>query len=110
MPKTLTLLQKALAIKTAADWTRELNLERSTLSQAKKRGRLSPVLAGTFAERLNEDVTRWMAVAALEAETDSPLKERLLRRARTWLRAPLRWLANKRANHSQRRSGGTPRD
>lgn len=84
MPGTLVLLEKALKIKRAAAWASELNLDPSAIAQAKKRGRLSPTMAGTLAEQLHEDAARWMALAALEAEPDSPLRDRLLKKARTW--------------------------
>ncbi len=44
------------------------------------RGRLSPVLAGNIAMDLGEDASKWMAVAALEAERESPLRDRLRER------------------------------
>jgi hypothetical protein len=79
MPTTITLLEKALQVKRAAAWARELNITESAFAQAKKRGRLSPTMAGTLAEQLHEDAARWTAVAAIEAEPDSPLRDRLLR-------------------------------
>lgn len=79
MPTTMALLEKALRVKRAAAWAKELNLTDSALTQAKKRGRLSPTLAGTLAEQLHEDAVKWTAVAAIEAEPDTPLRERLLK-------------------------------
>jgi hypothetical protein len=79
MPTTMALLEKALTIKRAAAWARELNLSEAAFTQAKKRGRLSPTMAGTLAEQLHEDAARWTAVAAIEAEPDTPLRQRLLR-------------------------------
>jgi hypothetical protein len=78
MPSTMALLEKALAVKRAAAWARDLNLTESAFTQAKKRGRLSPTMAGTLAEQLHEDALKWTAVAAIEAEPDSPLRNRLL--------------------------------
>ncbi len=79
MPSTMVLLERALAVKRAAVWARELNLTDSALTQAKKRGRLSPTLAGTLAEQLHEDALKWTAVAAIEAEPATPLRDTLLR-------------------------------
>jgi hypothetical protein len=79
MQNTMELLTKALDMKRAARWCEEMDLDISTLSQAKKRGRLSPVLAGSFAIELGEDAEHWIAVAAIEAEKPSPLLERLRR-------------------------------
>lgn len=83
MPQsTIALLEKALEAKHAAAWARDLNVHESTFSQARKRGRLSPTLAGTIAQRLNEDPEHWIAIAALEAEPATPLRERLIRAVR----------------------------
>lgn len=85
MTKTIELLDKALHIKRASDWAKAFNIDRSTLSQAKKVGRLSPVLAGNLAIELGENAEHWMAIAAMEAEKDSPLLERLKRSSQQWL-------------------------
>lgn len=81
MDTTYTLLSRALAIKPAAAWARELNVDPSAIAQAKKRGRLSPTLAGVMASELGEDYEHWTCVAALEAEPASPLLERLMKTA-----------------------------
>lgn len=49
---------------------KELRLSRNALKQARDRGRLSPVIAGKLAKRLNLPVLEWMAIAALESEPD----------------------------------------
>lgn len=77
MENTMELLAKALEIKRAARWCEEFNLDISTIAAAKKRGRLSPALAGNFAMDLGEPPERWIAIAAMEAERKSPLTERL---------------------------------
>jgi hypothetical protein len=79
MPTTMALLQKALTVKRAAAWARDLNLTEAAFTQAKKRGRLSPTMAGTLAEQLHEDAVKWTAVAAIEAEPDTPLRATLLK-------------------------------
>lgn len=84
MPNTMDLLQKALNVQRAAHWCNELNLDPSSISQAKKRGRLSPVLAGHFAIKLGENPEHWIAVAALEAEPESELLARLKKDANRW--------------------------
>lgn len=78
MPSTMALLDKALTVKRARVWARELNLSESTFSTAKKRGRLSPTLAGSLAAALDEDPAKWIALAGLEAEPDTPLRDRVL--------------------------------
>lgn len=77
MPKTMELLDKALQVQRAAQWSRELNLTESAIAHARKRGRLSPTLAGHFAIKLGENPEQWIAIAALEAEPESPLLDEL---------------------------------
>lgn len=86
MHTTMDLFDKALEIKHAAAWARDLNVTRAAFSMAKKHGRLSPVLAGNFAIELGENPEHWIAVAALEAEKDSELLTRLKARANSWRR------------------------
>ena len=84
MLNTMELLQKALAVKRAAHWCDELNVDLSTISKAKQRGRLSPTLAGNFAMKLGENPEQWIAIAALEAEPESELLEELKASANKW--------------------------
>jgi hypothetical protein len=79
MQTTMNLLTKALSVKRAAAWARDLNITEAALAQAKKRGRLSPVMAGTLAAKLQEDAMKWTALAAVEAEPEGPLKTNLLK-------------------------------
>ena len=84
MGTTIELFEKALSKQSAAAWARQFNLDRSTFSHVKKQGRLSPVLAGNFAIELGESPEHWIAVAALEAEKESPLLDRLERTVNSW--------------------------
>ena len=84
MATTLELFEKALLKQNAAAWARTFNLTPSTFSHVKKQGRLSPILAGNFAIELGEDPTHWVAVAALEAEKESPLLARLEGTVNRW--------------------------
>jgi len=77
---TLELLAKAEQIKPIPEWVRELKLSRNALNNARSRGHLSPAIAGSIAERLGEDVDRWIVIAAIESEKDSACKERMLKR------------------------------
>lgn len=77
MPTTMQLLEKALQIKCASHWASELELSSGTLTNARKRGRLSPTLAGNFAMKLGENPEHWITIAALEAEPDTPLLQTL---------------------------------
>ncbi len=84
MQTTMELFEKALTVQRAADWAREFNLTRGALSIAKKQRRLSPVLAGNFAIKLGEDPEHWVAIAALEAEPESTLLQRLKKSQAHW--------------------------
>ena len=89
MQATMDLLAKALDRKHASAWARDFNLDRSTFSQAKKHGRLSPMLAGNIAIELGEDPEHWIAIAALEAaqnDKDLALLTRLKERHKPWRR------------------------
>lgn len=78
MNTTMELLDKALALKPSAyAWCNELGLSKSAIAVAKHRGRLAPAVAGGIAMKLDEDVQKWMAIAAMEAEPDSPLLTQL---------------------------------
>ena len=77
MTHTLELLNKALEKKTISDWARAFNVSPSAITNARARGRLSPVFAGNLAIELGESPEHWMAIAAMEAEPDSPLLTRL---------------------------------
>ena len=77
MPHTLDLLHAALKKQSAAAWCRDMNLTRAAFSQARKRGRLSPTLAGNLAIELGADAIFWTAVAAAEAEPEGPLRKRI---------------------------------
>ena len=76
----MQLLERALATKKQARWAEDLDVSDATLSVAKKRGRLSPTIAGSIAAELGEDPTTWISIAALEAEPESTAKRSLLKR------------------------------
>lgn len=80
MQTTMNLLDAALAKEPAPYWSKTLKLSRSALHTAKARGHLSPAIAGALADKLGEDPTRWIVIAALESERDSACKETMLRR------------------------------
>ena len=74
MVSTISLLEKALEMRKAAQWSERFNITRATITMAKKKGRLSPTLAGAFAREIGADPVYWTAVAAYEAEPETPLK------------------------------------
>ena len=85
MESTMHLLNQALAKNPKQSWwCEQLNASRNTLAVAKIRGRLSPVIAGNLASFLGEDVTHWIAIAAMEAEPDTPSKRRLENTLKNW--------------------------
>lgn len=84
MNTTMDLFERAVQKQSAADWARELNMDRAALSMAKRRGRLAPAIAGYIAMKLGADPEHWIAVAALEAEPESVPLARLRENAKTW--------------------------
>ena len=99
MQSTMELLSKALDVKRASRWCEQMDLDISTLAQAKKRGRLSPTLAGNFAIELGESPEHWIAIAAIEAEKESPLLERLRKSQAHWRKRSLcakKWILPER--------------
>lgn len=73
MENTIELLSRALEKQTVSQWARTFNIGPSAITNARARGRLSPVLAGNFAIKLGESPEHWIAIAALEAEAETPL-------------------------------------
>ena len=86
MQSTMQLLQRALEKHTAAELARRIGVDRQIFTNAKTRGNLSPAVAGALADEMGEDSMGWVAVAALEAERDSPCKSRAIRAAEKWRR------------------------
>ena len=80
MPTTIQLLDRALSTQRASHLARHLNIHPSALTNARKRGRLSPTLAGSVARELGQDEGNWIALAALEAEPQSPMRDTLMQR------------------------------
>lgn len=84
MQSTMTLLERALQLEPLPFWHRELKLERTTLHKARERGHLSPAIAGVMAEKLGENVEKWIVIAALESERESACKKHLLKKIAKW--------------------------
>lgn len=80
MTHSIELLNKALEIKTISEWARTLNIVPSTITNARRAGRLSPTMAGNLAMNLGENPVQWIAVAAMEAEPESSYKKQLMSR------------------------------
>ena len=74
---TMQLLAKAEKVATLYEWHKRLGIHEQTLYGAKKRGSLSPAIAGAIAEQIGEDVGQWIIVAAIETERDSACRERM---------------------------------
>lgn len=81
MQATMKLLEKALEINSAAYWSKKLGLSRTTISNSKYRGQLSPAIAGALAAEVDPDNWKdWVICAAIESEKDSKAVE-ILRKA-----------------------------
>lgn len=78
--RSIDLLEKALERASLYEWTTILGLHEQSLYSARRRGNLSPAIAGALAEQLGEDVDRWIVVAALEGERESACKDRMVQR------------------------------
>ena len=78
--RTMDLLDKALEHSSLYEWQRLLGLSSQALYSARRRGNLSPSIAGALAEHLGEPVEKWIVVAALEGERDSACRDRMLER------------------------------
>lgn len=90
MQSTMNLLDAALKIEPLPYWHNQLKLARSTLHQARKRGHLSPAIAGAIAKHMGEPVEKWVCIAAMESEKDSACKTMLVKEAgRSWLHSLL---------------------
>ena len=84
MHKSIQILDKALEKRSPADWARVLNVTPETFYVAKKKGRVSPVLAGNLAIELGEDPAEWMMTAALESDRKDELLSQLKSRVKNW--------------------------
>ena len=79
---SILLLARALAEQTNTALAAKLRIHLSLFSQARNRGRLSAILASRVVALLGENVTHWIALAALEAARLSPLRDAQLRTIR----------------------------
>lgn len=67
MDRSITLLERALDGTTYAQVAPQIGVGISALTNSKRVGHLSPLVAGQLAVFLNENVQHWMAVAAIES-------------------------------------------
>lgn len=76
----MDLLARALQAQSLASLANRLGIPANNLRTAKNRGRLTPAVAGSLAEEMDEDPSVWIIAAALEVERDSACKTRMIRR------------------------------
>ena len=77
-PKSIELVDRALAENpNQADWCRQLDIDRTTLSIARAKGRLTPMVAAELARLLGESSERWAYIALLEGEKPSRKVDKL---------------------------------
>ena len=85
MQTTMHLLDKALSIEpNMTELCRKISTANSAIRVARHNGRLTPVIAGNLAEFVGEDVTHWIAIAAIESAPDTPSKRRLESSLKNW--------------------------
>ncbi|WHZ11209.1 MAG: hypothetical protein OJF60_001648 [Burkholderiaceae bacterium] len=77
---TMDLLDRALKEATLYEWHLRLGLAEQSLYSARRRGNLSPSIAGSLAEALGLNVEKWIVTAALEGERDSACRDRMRKR------------------------------
>jgi len=80
MNTTKDLLDRALKMQPAKQWCERYNISQSYFATTKKRGHLSPALAGNIAIDLGEDAKQWMIISALETERENDMNKRLRER------------------------------
>ena len=79
MERSITLLNRALETTNHGALAEAIGVQSSALSNCKKIGQLSPVVAGNLAAFLNENVEHWMAVAAVESVRECKAKSLLMK-------------------------------
>ena len=81
MHTTLDLADEAIAKTGLSERAlcRQLGVAPTNISMARRRGNMSPLLAGQLAETLGQNVEHWMAIAVLESTPKSRTSERLAR-------------------------------
>ena len=84
MPTTMDLLKAALEKRKAAHWCKDLHLDPTALTQAKKRGHLSPAIAASIAMMLGADPMKWAAISGIEADTNKNLRDSLMKNPAIW--------------------------
>ena len=85
MQTTMHLLDKALTIEpNTTELCRKIKTASSAIRVARSKGRLTPVIAGNLADFVGEDVTQWIAIAAIESAPKTPSKSRLEKALDNW--------------------------
>ncbi|MDB5965394.1 MAG: hypothetical protein JWQ72_1894 [Polaromonas sp.] len=79
MQTSIRLMERALEGRRYVDLAEEIGVHHTALSNSKRVGHLSPLLAGQIAVFLNEDVPKWMAIAAVECAREGKAKRQLMK-------------------------------
>lgn len=79
MQSSIVLLDRALEGGRYIDLAARIGVGAAALSNSKRVGHLSPLIAGQIAVLLNEDVPKWMAIAAVECAKPGKAKRDLLK-------------------------------
>ena len=79
MDASISLLDRAQQAIPLTQLAEEIGVRHTALSNCRKVGHLSPLIAGGIAVFLSENVEHWMAVAAAESAREGKAKRMLLR-------------------------------
>lgn len=109
MPNTMDLWERAQKVHTKTEWAKMLGIHVSTWTNVQNKGHVSPIVAAGLALELGEDPKEWIAIAALEAAPETPLKTKLRKRLSTARKLylstlPARGVIRQRVNHTHHRA------
>lgn len=109
MANTMDLWKRAQKVHTKTEWAKMLGIHVSTWTNVQNKGHVSPIVAAGLALELGEDPKEWIAIAALEAAPETPLKTKLCKRLSTGRKLYLstsftRGVVGQRINHTHHRA------
>ncbi len=86
MERSIDLLERALTRTTQTELGKHIGVRQTAISNSRRIGHLSPLLAGQIAVFLSEPVSKWMTIAGIESAKKGKARtmlERHLQAAKT---------------------------